>query len=102
MRSRTGKTPAISNAEARNLILDLFEEEALVIGGLAAFYDVEDDLIWRLVRSLDTIRARVLRRLDARGPAEADRLTAGQANLKPHPAIQDFLLKLRREAGVSP
>ena len=102
MSSQTRKTPAISSAEARSLILELFEEEALVIGGLAAFYDVEDDLVWRLIRSLDTIRTRVLQRLGARESAGTNRLASGRADLKPHPAIQDFLLKLRREAEIRP
>ena len=86
----------ISTAEARALILDLFEEEALVIGGLVAIHEVEDDLVWRLIRNLDIIRVRTLRRLANCNPAGPERSAAGRPNLKPHPAIEDFLLKLRR------
>lgn len=71
------------------------EEVALVIGGLAAVHEMEDDLIWRLMKNLDVIRGKVLRRLD-------DRTLEGgvperRPNLKPHPAIEDFLLNLRRK-----
>jgi hypothetical protein len=83
----------ITKAEAREMINDLFEEEALVIGGIVAVHEIDDDLVWRLVRNIDAIREKTLRRLGGEA-------TAGEPprrpNLKPHPAIEDFLLKLRR------
>jgi len=84
----------ISTAEARDLINDLFEEEALVIGGLVATHDVDDDLVWRLVKNLDVIRVKTLRRLDDEGPL--DDVETRRPNVRPHPAIEDFLLSLRR------
>lgn len=86
----------ISKAEARDLITDLFEEEALVIGGLVAVHAVDDDLIWRLVKSLDVIRGRILRRLEDEALADRPESQLHKSNLKPHPAIEDFLLSLRR------
>lgn len=86
----------ISKEETRDLINDLFEEEALVIGGLIAVHDVHDDFIWRLVRNLDVIRGKVLRRLDDSASPQPDEEPTGRSKLKPHPAIEDFLLKLRR------
>ncbi len=86
----------ISKTEARDLIADLFEEEALVIGGLVAVHAVDDDLIWRLVKSLDVIRGRILRRLEDEAPADRPESQLQKSNLKPHPAIEDFLLSLRR------
>lgn len=86
----------ISNTEAKELINDLFEEEALVIGGLVAVHDVDDDLVWRLVKNLDVIRRKMLRRLEDQGPADGEGLPSHRPNLKPHPAIEDFLLSLRR------
>jgi len=88
--------PMITKAEAREVITDLFEEEALLIGGLIAVHKIDDDLVWRLIKNLDVIRAKALRRLeddelpDDAGPAPR------RPNLKPHPAIEDFLLALRR------
>ncbi len=86
----------ISKAEAREMINDLFEEEALVIGGLVAVHEVDDDLVWRLIKNLDVIRGKVLRRLEDRTLADEDRPPVRRPNLKPHPAIEDFLLSLRR------
>jgi hypothetical protein len=82
--------------EAKKLIHDLFEEEALVIGGLLALHDVDDDLVWRLVRNLDVIRAKVLRRLEAVDPGRGADPEAAPPRVRPHPAIEDFLLRLRR------
>ena len=87
----------ISKTEAKELINDLFEEEALVIGGLAAVHKVEDDVIWRLIKNLDVIRRKILRRLDDQDPDDEGGGPPKRPNLKPHPAIEDFLLSLRRE-----
>jgi len=86
----------ISKAEARDLITDLFEEEALVIGGLVAVHKVDDDLIWRLVKSLDVIRSKILRRLEDEALSDEPESQLQESSLKPHPAIEDFLLSLRR------
>lgn len=80
--------------EAKDLINNLFEEVALVIGGLAAVHEMDDDLIWRLMKNLDVIRGKALRRFDDRD--SGDEAPEGRPNLKPHPAIEDFLRNLRR------
>ncbi len=87
----------ITKAEARELITDLFEEEALVIGGLVAIHKVDDDLVWRLVKNLDVIRGKVLRRLEDKEVPDDTALPPNRSHLKPHPAIEDFLLSLRKE-----
>jgi hypothetical protein len=86
----------ISKAEARDLINGLFEEEALVIGGLVAVHKMDDDLVWRLIKNLDVIRMKALRRLDADASADEAEPARRRSHLKPHPAIEDFLLSLRR------
>jgi len=83
----------ISKADAKALINDLFEEEALVIGGLIAVYEMDDDLVWRLIKNLDVIRGKILRRLEDQAPVDEP---PRRPNLKPHPAIEEFLRSLRR------
>jgi hypothetical protein len=85
----------ISTTDAKDLIDNLFEEEALVIGGLVAVHDVDDDLVWQLMKNLDVIRRKVLRRLEDRAPVEGDAAQPRKPNLKAHPAIEHFLLSLR-------
>jgi hypothetical protein len=86
----------LSTSEARALINDLFEEEALVIGGLVAVHRMDDDLVWRLVKSLDVIRGKILRRLEDRARPDDEEPRPRRPDSKPHPAIEDFLLSLRR------
>ena len=86
----------IAENDAADLINDLCEEVALAIGGLAAIYDIDEDLIWRLIKNLDAIRGKALRRVGIRDPTDAGDSPTGGSSFKPHPAIEDFLLKLRR------
>ena len=85
----------ISNTEARSLINDLFEEEALVIGVMVAVHEIDDDLVWRLVKNLDVIRKRTLRRLEDQNPEEDEEIPERSLSNKPHPAIDDFLRMIR-------
>ena len=82
--------------EVKDLILDFFEEEMLLIGGLVATHKIEDDVVWRLVKNLDVIHRKVLRRLDDKDSDQEGGGPPRRPNLKPHPAIEDFLLSLRR------
>jgi hypothetical protein len=86
----------LSRAEVKELINALFEEEALVIGGLVVLHKIEDDVIWRLIKSLDSIRRKYLRRLGEEGPGDDGGGPPKRPNLNPHPAIEDFLLAIRR------
>ena len=84
----------LTKTEARDFMDEIFEEEALVIGGLAAVGEIDGDLVRRLVESLNTIRTRAIRRLDD-GDEDVNPLNG--TSLKPHPAIEEFLLKIRRK-----
>lgn len=86
----------ITKEEARGLILDLLEQEALALGGAVALHDVEDSFVRLLVRDIDELRARTLRRLDAKGVAPGAGAERERPHLAPHPAIEDFLTRLRR------
>jgi len=87
----------LTKTEAKDLINDVFEEEALVLGGLVALHDIEDDLVWRLVRNLDAIRGRVLRSLDDSEFPDTDEPGPRRPDLRPHPAIEEFLLRIRSD-----
>lgn len=87
----------MSKAEVKDLIRDLCREQALVIGGLVAVHRVDDDVVWRLVKNMDLIRRRFLRRLDDDGPDDGGAAIPKRPNLKPHPAIEDYLSMLGRE-----
>ena len=74
-------------AGTAKLLDEVFEEEVLALGGLIAVHPVDDDIVWRLVKTLGAIRCKALRRLEEK--------PATEVSLKPHPAIQDFLLTLK-------
>jgi hypothetical protein len=84
----------------RDLVTEIFEEEALLLGGLVAVHPVTDDVVWRLVRGLDGLRQRFLRRLDEAAPARSGRPSPAP-RAEPHPAIEDFLRSIREEAEVA-
>jgi len=91
-----GGVAVFDKTEVRELINDLFEQEGLVIGGLVALHKVDDDLVWRLIRSIDAIRRKFLRRLEEKDPDDDGGGPPRRPNLKPHPAIEEFLLSVRR------
>lgn len=82
--------------EVREFVREIMEEQALVIGGLVVVHDVEDDLIWRLIKCLDAIRIKAFRKLGELTPSDET------LNLDPHPAIEEFLLNLRRSRSTAP
>ncbi len=96
MTGRVMQADVMSGAEARRLITEVFEESALMLGGLVTVHRVDDDFVWRFVKGFDAVCCKAFRRIDERDTS-ADLDTAdGQSRLRPHPAIEDFLLKLRR------
>jgi hypothetical protein len=80
------------------LVLEIFEEIGLVLGGMVALHDVGDDFVWRLVRSLEATRRKFLGRLQSLGPLgrDPDGREGGLCE-KAHPAIEEFLSKVRKE-----
>lgn len=81
----------------RELINGIFEEEALAIGGLVAVHPVDDDLVWRLIRSLDSIRRRALRRTGGGDPGENGTGSGSRFDPAPHPAVEEFLRAIRKD-----
>ena len=86
----------VTEAEAQDLLDELFEQQALSLGGLIALHGMEDELVWRLVKNLDVIRARFKRRVSAKSRKRAGDTVCLRPSTQPHPAIQHFLSRLRR------
>lgn len=86
----------ISKREAADLVKALFREEALVIGGIVAVYDLDDEIVWRLMKNLDVIRRKTLCRIENKPTEDSNHRATRRLNLKPHPAIADFLVNLDR------
>ena len=72
-----GADTMISTVDATALINELFEEEALVIGGLVAVHEMDDDLVWRLIQNFDVIRGQILRRSRTRPRPTGRRRSVG-------------------------
>lgn len=87
----------MTSEEVRQLLRDLFEEEALALGGLVALHSVEDDVVWAFVRMLDGVRQRFARRLEVARSQEP--VGSGPSGGRPraHPAIERLLAIVREE-----
>lgn len=96
MSSSMMQTDVMARADTRRLIAEVFEETALVLGGLVAVCEVDDDFVWRFVKGLDAVCTKALKRIDHRGVSERADAADAESRLRPHPAIEEFLLKLRR------
>jgi len=83
----------MSEAEVKDILDSAFEEEALIIGGLVALYDVGNDVVSKLMNGLDAVREKALRRLE-RGRAK-EHGTRPRPDFTPHPEIERFLEKVR-------
>jgi len=86
----------LSKTEVEDLICGLFEEEALVIGGMIALHGMEDSMVWRLMRNLDEIRRKTLKRLEDSFP-DKDETSKERPDMRLHPAVEEFLLRVRND-----
>jgi len=84
-----------AKTQVKELLTELFKEEALIIGGLIATHKVEDGFIWDLMSGIDAVRRRFFPRLEEVESKDED--SEPEVKLKPHPAIEEFLLRLRQE-----
>lgn len=86
----------ITRKDVRGLIDAVFEQEALMIGGLVAVNDIRDDFVQKLVACLEAAHEKAVAGLASLGgqPCEERK----HPNLNPHPAIEAFLGRVRRGA----
>jgi hypothetical protein len=78
------------NCAAKDVVNDIFREEALLIDNLATDYEMKDDLIWALCRNLDLIRLRSLKKYNQKQFNENNK-----PRLNPHPAVRELLRKIK-------
>ena len=83
----------MTSAEVRALLDDVFEEEALVLGGLMEIHGVSSMFVRQLFGSLLAIRAHALERLDGSAGSPTNQTPVGGTN---RPAIDEFLASLGR------
>lgn len=87
----------INEVDMRQVFDEMFEKMALMMGGLVAVGEVGDALAWKLIRALDATRRRAMRRLEERRTSKASVGGVRSVDVRPHPAIEEFLGRLRRE-----
>lgn len=85
----------ISKSEVRELIEDVFEEEALAIGGLVETHPIDDEVVQRLMQSLSIVRKKALLRVEDSSGLAANH-PRNRALGGPHPAIEEFLVQIGR------
>ncbi len=85
----------IEKQEVQVLISSLFEDAALMLGGLIATHPLDDEVVWGLVQNLAATKQRAMDQLDkCQGNTPAsDR----EISMETHPAIGEFLQSLRTE-----
>ncbi len=85
----------IENIQVKRIILDMFREEALLLSGLFTAYEVPDDFIWRVMKNLEILAQNTMRQIDNQHQS-ADTQIHSRRTGSPHPAVAEFLSKLKR------
>ena len=80
----------------RQLLDSVFEETALIFGGLVATHEVDDDFIWQFAKALDSTRLKAIRKIQDETEKENGTPDERPVDLRPHPAIEELLIRIRR------
>ena len=84
----------MTHEEVHRLIEDLFQEEALVLGGLVEIHNMNDAFVDQLFSSLLRVRAHALARIG--WIPESGQEPSGREQGRRRPAIEEFLAQLDR------
>ena len=99
---RPPREPAISapliGGRDEALVRDAFDDIALLVGSIAALHNLDDDLLWTLMKRLDRIRVKLLRNLLG-GTARQDFEPAALRPPRTHAAVDEFLARNRGRMG---
>ena len=94
--------PGISELPPRvdpeSLARGAMDDVALIVGGAAALHQLDDDLVWTVMKRLDRVRVRFLR--DLKGLTTRNQLEPATA-MPPrvHAAVEEFLVRNRAGMG---
>jgi hypothetical protein len=89
-----------SSHEIESIFREAFEDVALLIGGVTTLHHVDDHVVQTLIRRLDRVRARILRRLErADDKANTEGLPVRPCGL--HPAVEGFLQRNAARPSVA-
>jgi hypothetical protein len=90
--------PGRASPGIENLVRGAFDDTALLIGAVATIHQVEDDLIWTIVKRLDRIRIRLLR--DLKGVSRPEDFDSQPLPTpRVHAAVDEFLARNAAGAG---
>lgn len=85
----------MQTTDARKLLDATFEELALVLGGIFAVHDVQDEAVWQIMKHLDLAHENALAKIEGFDP-DARRAASPRSEYSHHPAVEALLLKLKR------
>lgn len=88
----------VGGTQTETLVRSALDDIVVVVGGAAALHQLDDDLVWSVMKRLDRIRVRLLRDLKVQAPrSEAEPTTPEPPRV--HPAVDEFLIRNRMGTG---
>lgn len=88
-----------NNSQLYKFINSIFQDITLCLGGIFLLNQVNDELIWIIANSLEEIYEDSLNTLKVLN-FDSRNKQGKSKELKPHPAIEKFLVRLEREKQV--
>ena len=90
--------PPAADTQTQTLVRSALDDIAVVVGSAASLHQLDDALVWSVMRRLDRIRVRLLR--DLKGLEPRNEAEAGTPELpRVHPAVDEFLARNRAGMG---
>lgn len=80
--------------EARKLLDETVEEIAMVLAGIFAIHDVENEVVWQAMKHIDMAHESALAKLEGLDPKSGGSVRARPAP-SAHPAVEALITKLR-------
>jgi hypothetical protein len=100
MRTEGPGSPERDNARINpeSLVRRAMDDIALIVGNAAALHQLDDDLVWAVMKRLDRVRVRLLRDLNGLSSGDQHWLTPPNPP-RVHAAVEEFLMRNRAGMG---